>query len=205
LSSYSKTDDLTETILKVMNEKKPQSVKQLMSMLRESVDLDEKVILESVLKLESDGVIKFENQDLRSLSLVAYLKTSEAVWYWVIIAAGAITVALVFTISANVYPWVYVRNFFGVIFVLFLPGYAFIKALFPVNILSKTSTGSLETIVRIALSIAMSIVLASMVGLLLYYSPWGLDLTAIVLSLLAITLVSATAAVAREYNIKGKT
>ena len=205
MSSYSKTDDLTETILKVMNEKKPQSVKQLMSMLRESVDLDEKVILESVLKLESDGVIKFENQDLRSLSLVAYLKTSEAVWYWVIIAAGAITVALVFTISANVYPWVYVRNFFGVIFVLFLPGYAFIKALFPVNILSKTSTGSLETIVRIALSIAMSIVLASMVGLLLYYSPWGLDLTAIVLSLLAITLVSATAAVAREYNIKGKT
>jgi uncharacterized membrane protein len=174
-------------------------------MLKEILDLDEKLILASVLKLESKGVITLENQALQSLSLVTYLKNGEAIWYWVLIAVGAITAALVFTISANVYPWAYVRNVFGVIFVLFLPGYAFIKALFPVNILGEESIRNIETIVRIALSIGMSIALVSIVGLLLYYSPWGLDLTAVVLSLLAFTLVSATAAVAREYSIKRKT
>jgi uncharacterized membrane protein len=205
LSNNSKTDDLTEAILTVINEKKPQSVKQLTTMLKETLCLDEKVILESVLKLESEGVIKLENQALQSGNLATYLKTGEAIWYWVMLVAGAITAALVFTISDNVYPWAYVRNVFGVIFVLFLPGYAFIKALFPVNILGDASTRSLETIVRIALSIGMSIALVSIVGLLLYYSPWGLDLTAIVLSLLSFTLISATVAVAREYNIKRET
>ena len=205
LNSNSKANDLTETILKVINEKKPQSVKQLTAMLKESLDIEEKVILESVLKLQAEGIIKLENQALQSQSLATYLKTREAIWYWVTIAAGAITAALVFTISENVYPWVYVRNVFGVIFVLFLPGYAFIKALFPVNMPAKTSTGNLETIEQIALSIGMSIAVVSIVGLLLYYSPFGLDLTAIVLSLLAFTLVFATVAVARKYNIKRET
>jgi hypothetical protein len=205
LNSNSKANDLTETILKVINEKKPQSVKQLTTILKKSLDLEEKEIIKSVLKLQAEGIIKLENQALQSQSLATYLKTREAIWYWVTIAAGAITAALVFTISENVYPWVYVRNVFGVIFVLFLPGYAFIKALFPVNMPAKTSTGNLETIEQIALSIGMSIAVVSIVGLLLYYSPFGLDLTAIVLSLLAFTLVFATVAVARKYNIKRET
>ena len=205
LSSNSKASNLTGTILKVINEKKPQSVKQLTTMLKESLDLEEKVILESVLKLQAEGVIKLEDQALQSGNLATYLKTSEALWYWVTVAAGAITAALVFTVSENVYPWFYVRNFFGVIFVLFLPGYAFTKALFPVNMPAKTSTKDLETIERITLSMGMSIVLVSIVGLLLYYSPWGLNLTPIVLSLFALTLVFATVAVARKYNIKRET
>lgn len=204
LSSNSKANDLTETILKVINEKKPQSVKQLTSMLKESLDLEEKEIVKSVLKLQAEGVIKLENQALQSRSLATYLKTGEALWYWVTIATVAITAALVFTISENVYPWVYLRNFFGVIFVLFLPGYAFIKALFPVNMPIKTSTKELETIERIALSIGMSIALVSIVGLLLYYSPLGLDLTAVTLSLLVFTSVFATAAVDRENQVRKK-
>jgi len=204
LSNNSKANDLTETILKIIDEKKPQSVKQLTTMLKESLDLDEKVILESVLKLQAEGIITLENQPLQSRSLATYLKTGEALWYWVTIAAGALTAAMVFTISANFYPWVYVRNVLVVVFVLFLPGYAFLKALLPVNMPAKTSTDNLDTIERIALSIAVSIAMVSIVGLLLNYSPWGLDLTAILLSLLAFTLVFATGAVAREYNIKRK-
>jgi len=200
LNSNSKANDLTETILKVINEKKPQSVKQLTAMLKESLDIEEKVILESVLKLQAEGVIKLENQTLQSRSLATYLKASEAIWYWVTIAAGAITAALVFTISENLYPWIYVRNFFGVIFVLFLPGYAFIKAFFPANLPGKISSESLETIERIALSVGMSIALVSIVGLLLYYSPWGLSLPATVVSLFVFTSIFATAGIVRSTN-----
>jgi hypothetical protein len=205
LSSNSKANDLTETIIKVINEKKPQSLKQLITMLKESLDLEEKVILESVLKLQAEGVINLENQALQSQSLTTYLKTREARWYWLTITVGALAAVLVFTISENVYPWFYVRNFFGVIFVLFLPGYASIKALFPVNMPAKTPTKDLETIQQIALSIGMSIALVSIVGLLLYYSPWGLNLAPIILSLFALTLVFATVALARKYNIKRQT
>ena len=200
LSSNSKANDLTESILKVINEKRPQSVKQLTTMLKESLNLEEKVILESVLKLQAEGIIKLENQTIQSRSLATYLKTGEALWYWVTISAAAITAALVFTISENVYPWAYARNLFGVTFVLFLPGYASVKALFPVNAPLKVSTKDLEAIERIGLSIGMSIALVSIVGLLLYYSPFGLDLTAIVMSLLALTLIVATAAVLRSTN-----
>jgi len=208
--SYSKdrllnsNSDLTETIINVVKEKKPQSVEQLTTMLKETLDLEEKVILDSVLKLEAEGIIKLENQTPQSSSLATYLKTGRAIWFWTTIAAGAITVALVFTISENVYPWFYVRNVFGVIFVFFLPGYAFTKAIFPIDMPIKASTKDLETIERIALSFGTSIALVSLVGLLLFYSPLGLNLTSIVLSLLAFTLAAATAAVARESSIKRK-
>jgi uncharacterized membrane protein len=51
----------------------------------------------------------------------------------------------------------------------------------------------------------MSIALVPIIGLLLNYTPWGIRLTPIILSLLALTIVFATAAVIREYQIKKQT
>jgi uncharacterized membrane protein len=42
------------------------------------------------------------------------------------------------------------------------------------------------------------------VGLLLYYSPWGLDLAPVVLSLLALTSIFATVAVIREKRARNQ-
>lgn len=109
------------------------------------------------------------------------------------IAAGAISAALVFTISENDYPWFYVRNIFGILFVLFLPGYALIKALFVAN----TTMENIGIAEQFALSVVMSLAVVSVVGLILNYSPWGLDLSAMVLSLLAFSSIIATVAVVR--------
>ena len=190
-----------------MNEREPQSVQQLTALVKERLFFaGEEKILESILKLQSQGTIKLENQPLPpSLKLATYLKTSQAHWYWLTMAVATITVAIVLTIPEDFYPWSYLRNILGIIFVLWLPGYASIKALFPVRMPIKTSTENLETIERIALSIGMSITLVPIVGLLLYYTPWGLSLTPIVLSLLALTVVLATVAIARELQTKTKT
>ena len=91
-----------------------------------------------------------------------------------------------------------------IIFVLWLPGYTFIKALFPTHAPTKTSTETLDPIERIALSLGMSIALVPTIGLLLNYTPWGIRLTPIVLSLLALTLIFATTAIAREHQTKTK-
>lgn len=207
LCANSRADEIAQTIIQVMNERKPQSVQQLKALVKERLFLaGEEEILESILKLQSQGTIKLESQPPpASLKLATYLKTSQALWYWATIAVATITAATVFTVPEDFYPWSYLRNVLGIIFVLWLPGYASIKALFPVRMPIKTSTESLEAIERITLSIGMSIALVPIVGLLLYYTPWGLSVTPIVLSLLALTVVLATVAIAREHQTKTKT
>jgi len=56
----------------------------------------------------------------------------------------------------------------------------------------------LDTIERVALSLGTSLALVPIDGLLLNYTPWGIRLTPTVLSLLALTIVFATAAIIRE-------
>jgi cation transport ATPase len=202
LSSDSKTSDLTEKILKVINEKKPQSVKQLTEIVKDTSGFEEEEILESVLKMQAEGILKFEYEALRSPSSAPTLKIGRILfWYWMIIAIVMLAAVSIFTIPEDFYPWIYARNILGVIFVLFLPGYTFIKALFPVNMPIKTSAENLMALERFALSIIMSIALVAIVGLLLNYSPWGIRLNAMVLSLLAVTLIFATAALVREIQV----
>ncbi|MEM1540867.1 MAG: DUF1616 domain-containing protein, partial [Candidatus Bathyarchaeia archaeon] len=56
-----------------------------------------------------------------------------------------------------------------------------------------------------ALSIGLSLVIVPIVGLLLNYTPWGIRLTPITMSLLALTTTFATAALIREHRTKAKT
>jgi uncharacterized membrane protein len=203
MSDNSNDDELTRAIIKTINEKKPQNVKQLTTFVKERLPITEEKILDAVLKLQNQGTIKLENQPLlASMKLATYMKTSQALWYWATIATATITVAIVFTVPEDFYPWTYLRNALGIIFVLWLPGYTFIKALFPVQLPIKTSTQNLDTIERIALSLGMSIALVPIIGLILNYTPWGIRLTPTVLSLFALTLVFATAAAIREQQTK---
>ncbi|GEA14638.1 hypothetical protein E308F_08800 [Moorella sp. E308F] len=65
----------------------------------------------------------------------------------------------------------------GLPFVLFLPGYCLIAALFP-------RQGDLDGIERIALSFGLSIAVVPLIGLGLNYTPWGIRLYPILISLL---------------------
>ena len=69
-----------------------------------------------------------------------------------------------------------VRIVLGLIFILFLPGYALIAALFP-------SGKSIDWIERLALSFGLSIAVTPLIGLVLNYTPWGIRLEPIVASL----------------------
>ncbi len=197
MTNNPKNNDLTEAILQVVSEKKPQSVRELTAIMKQTLNCQEDEILKSVLKLQAQGAIRLENPNQNPRNLTGFA-TGEPLWYFLIIAAATITASIVFLVPENFYPWIYIRNFLGVIFVLFLPGYALLRVLFPVNLPGRTSTDSYETIERILLSIGISIALVSIVGLLLYYSPWKVDLAATVLSLYAITIIFATAGFARE-------
>jgi uncharacterized membrane protein len=85
---------------------------------------------------------------------------------------------------------------FGSVFVLFLPGFSLIKALF--------STKELDNVERLALSIGLSLALVPMAGLLLNYTPFGIRTAPVTVCLLVLTLVFASAAVIRDYGVRRK-
>jgi len=72
-----------------------------------------------------------------------------------------------------------VRTLLGLPFILFIPGYLLIFALFP----SRKTDRGIDGIERIALSFGLSIAIVPLLGLLLNYTPWGIRLEPILLSL----------------------
>jgi uncharacterized membrane protein len=69
------------------------------------------------------------------------------------------------------------RIILGLPFVLFLPGYVLIAALFP-------GQKDLDGIERVALSFGLSIAVVPLIGLALNYTPWGIRLYPILIALL---------------------
>lgn len=79
------------------------------------------------------------------------------------------------------------RIVFALPVVLFIPGYALIAALFPGN-------EEIDTLERTALSFGLSIAVVPLIGLALNYTPWGIRLDPIVISLVIFTVLMVLAA-----------
>ena len=98
------------------------------------------------------------------------------------IALALLLVALVFLMPDSL-----ARQILGLVFVLFLPGYAATAALFPEN-------DQIDGIERVALSFGLSIAIVPLIGLALNFTPWGIRLNPILASVSAfIVIVSLVA------------
>jgi uncharacterized membrane protein len=105
---------------------------------------------------------------------------------WITAAVACITVPVL-----NATP---ARIIFALPVVLFVPGYALIAALFP----KKTDINLIE---RIALSFGLSIAVVPLIGLGLNYTPWGIRLDPIVVSLVLFTALMLLAAQYRRMSL----
>lgn len=136
---------------------------------------------------------------------------------------AAVVVAVVLTVLAVFLPWVSetpLRVVLGLPFVLFIPGYAFIAALFPEAGESPTEVEGDETegedleddgaatdrsgidgIERVALSFGLSIAIVPLIGLVLNFTPWGIRLVPIMLSVSSFTLGSTIVAARRRWAL----
>jgi len=70
------------------------------------------------------------------------------------------------------------RIIIGLPFLLFIPGYMLIFILFPI----KTDCNGINTLERIGLSFGFSIALVSLLGLLLNFTSWGIQLISVLFS-----------------------
>jgi uncharacterized membrane protein len=84
-----------------------------------------------------------------------------------------------------------IRIFFGLPFILFIPGYLLIYTLFP------QKNKDIDIIERIALSFGLSIAVVPLIGLGLNYTPYGITLPSVLTGNLAFILIMGTFAYIR--------
>lgn len=124
-------------------------------------------------------------------NLASYFVNLENAWFWAVSALVAVTVLVVFTVNAS--ALLYLRYALGGVFVLFLPGFMLISALYPRG-------GELDSLERIALSIGLSLAIVPLIGLVLNYTPWGIRLEPIMVSMALFAEVMAVAVVVRRFK-----
>ena len=86
------------------------------------------------------------------------------------------------------------RIVLGLLFALFFPGYTLLSALFP-------RRGDLDGIERVALSFGLSIAVIPLIGLVLNYTPWGIRLYPILISVTLFILVTSGIAWYRQRRL----
>jgi len=147
-----------------------------------------------VWRLSDDKKADLEDVPPPADSLVQYLRFWERnLWFYTAIAVSVLTMLAIYVLPSEL-PWVPIRWALGSVFVLFIPGYVTVEALFP-------RSRDLDAIERFALSVGLSLALVPLVGLLLNYTPWGIRLTPIVISLTSLTIGIALVALARRYRM----
>jgi hypothetical protein len=198
-------EKIKSLLIEVVTKEKPENAEKLKQLMLQKYNLNSESTTKLLIELENEDKLHFTKPETPiPISDRIYVFSLKVLWYWGLITLSLATAISVFTIPEGAYPIAYVRIVLGFIFLLFLPGYAFIKLLFPTTVPFKTSSKNIDTIERLALSLCMSLALVTIVGLILNYTPWGIRLTPITLSLLALTVVFATAAVLREYQAKAQ-
>jgi len=188
-------NEISDKILEIIKRSNPDSVDKLIQYMEQELKIPKVTALEHVIRLENEGKLKLTQPLIEHpTNIYEYLRTSHALWFWYTMILTLTTAVSVFIIPEKTYPLVYIRYILGSIFVLFLPGYTLIKTLFP--------TKEIDNIERITLSIGTSLTLVPLTGLLLNYTPWGISLTPITLSLLLLTFTFAISGLIREHQEK---
>ncbi|MCP8321163.1 MAG: DUF1616 domain-containing protein [archaeon] len=147
------------------------------------------LVIRNLYKLKMDGKILLENPSPPS-SLSTYVKSRYSLWLWAVILSILTTIITIYLLPQDS-PFIYLRYALGSIFILYLPGYSLIETLYP-------EKEDLEGLERLALSIGLSLALVSLIGLMLNYTPWGIRLGPIIVSLAILTFMLTLTATLRK-------
>jgi len=186
---------LNELVTQRVKAEKPRTVRDLFKIVRErKPTLSEEEFIQSIRELKDSGTLELELPPPKVDSYLAYLAvSSENTWFYLVVSAALATILAIYILPST-YPIVIFRWILGSIFVLFLPGYVTVQALF-------SGRRELDDIERFALSVGLSLAVTPLMGLLLNYTPWGIRLDPIVLTLSIFTLAMATIGTLRKYSL----
>ena len=198
-------NELAMAVLAIVRGKNPSSVEEIIQFVQAELAVDEDRILASVLKLIDEGKIRlYEQKSLYPQDLSEFLRSVHALWYWLVLSIVVVTFILSFLVVDESSLLIYFRYGFGMVFSLFLPGYAFTKALFPVELPIKSESQGLSFLERVALGLGLSLVFTSLFGALLNFTPWGIRSIPLIVVLSLLIFLLATLGVVREFGYRNR-
>ncbi len=155
-------------------------------------------VIDRLIQLEKEGKYRSSKSIVIGTLPTNRILSPKLSWYWATMLFSLVAVILVLAIQGQEYPLVYLRYVMGTFFVLFIPGFTLEKALFPEGTTTKPTEVDTRSVERVALSFGLSLIITPIAALILNYTPYGLDLVPITLTILFLVILFATAAAVRE-------
>jgi uncharacterized membrane protein len=132
------------------------------------------------------------NNNKKPYTFSKYIFSADAKWFWLLIVAALVTSIIVISGVDGNSSLIYARYTMGLIYVLFLPGYAMVKILFPAK--------QLDFFEMLVLSIGLSLAIVPLIVLPLNFTPIGLTVSSVTTSILILTLIFSTLAALRGFQ-----
>jgi uncharacterized membrane protein len=186
-------EDIKKRIIEIIQQKKPETIQNLFDIVKIEYPIKLDDFMEQVLELQEQNIIYFKEIDMKSKNMQNHLFSSRSLWFWSTLLVILLTNMSIYLIPENKYPLNYLRYIFSTIFLIYLPGYSFIKAMYPAKEIDK--------IERFALSIGSSIAIVPFIGFLLNYTIWEIRLTPIVICLTILIIMLSIIGLYREYTV----
>jgi hypothetical protein len=180
---------IEQFILNALKKEKSSTIEHLAQIVCYEFSISKEEAIAYIVNLNDRERLTLKEDQVSSVNLGS-LFSAGMLWYWSTVTLAIVTCITVFTIPENEYPFTFVRQLLGSIFVLFLPGFCLIKALYPQK--------EMELVERGALSVIASLTILPIVSFLLNCTSWGITITPLTIILLVLTLVFASVAFLRE-------
>jgi hypothetical protein len=197
-------NEIKQIIVDTVKQDVPESTEELIEIIKKNCDIEPQYDLTEILiELENDNKLSFDKKNLVFNRFTAYIFSKGAYWFWVIAPLTIITALMVLLVPSNAFPARYPVVVLGIIFVLFMPGYAFTRLFFPSRD-SFLAGDKISITERLGLCLALSLALVAAVGFILNLSPLGIGLIPITITLLGFGLILLTVALYRDYRVQTK-
>ena len=184
---------LAEVILKIVQAKHPENVRELVQLVQEQVDASLDDITREVKDLQNKGLVVLEEPTTPRHHFSDFLSSRKSLWFWVTICLTLLAFISILFFPETGTPLSYLRYAFGFVLAVFLPGYCLVETLFP-------RKNSMDEIERVTFSVGLSFAITALVGLFLGFTPFGLTLTTALLTLGSVVIVLALVALSRKYK-----
>jgi len=185
-------EQLIYYVQQTFKDKKPENLEQLIHYVEQESNFSKEEILKRILVLEKENRICLRSETVYPSRTTNFAASRMSTWFWVTVAFTLFTAILVLWVPESYFSVAYVRPAAGSFFVLFLPGYAFVQAIF--------ADKKFDAFQRIGACVGISVALVSLDAFILNFSPLEITLTSIVLTLTVLTLSLATAAILIQFS-----
>jgi hypothetical protein len=187
------SQSVEESLLEYLEVNANPSVQRVFDDLRVKFpSLTKPQLVQLLSELAEQGKIDLDDMKPANVSLGEYLRLwNRNLWFYASLIISLFTLFLVYVAPSQM-PFLALRWVFGSLFVLLIPGYVALEALYP-------RKGVLTSFQRFTLGFGLSLALVPLVVLILNYTPYGIRLTPIIISLTILTLGLTGIALARHY------